>query len=98
MFGHVRTKEVMSMVSAGGSGRAWERWAACAMTTGAERERFFPTRGEDPRDAIELCRVCPVASQCLAYALVTDERWGVWGGLTTTQRDRLEREMCEAAS
>lgn len=98
MFGHVRIREVRDLAADGGPGLDWEQWAACAPTTGSESELFYPARGEDPRDAIELCHVCPVASQCLAYALVHREQWGVWGGLTAAQRSRLEREMYEAAS
>lgn len=34
----------------------------------------------------ELCKGCPVMGECLSYALEHKEKWGVWGGLTPTQR------------
>lgn len=36
--------------------------------------------------ALGFCRRCPVQAECLATALAMDERWGIWGGLTNTQR------------
>ena len=45
------------------------------------------------RAARALCSGCPVANECLSYALVNDERHGVWGGTTPRQRlDMLARE------
>jgi len=36
-----------------------------------------------------LCRVCPSREPCLAFALATDQRLGVWGGTTPEERRRL---------
>lgn len=94
----IRTSEIMRMVNAGGPRRGWTAYATCAPMTGADRERFFPTRGEPSELAVRVCEECPVRAACLADALVRDERWGVWGGLTTSQRDRFMRERYEAAS
>jgi WhiB family redox-sensing transcriptional regulator len=33
------------------------------------------------------CISCPVAQECLDHALVVDERFGIWGGMTTRERD-----------
>lgn len=35
------------------------------------------------------CRTCPVAEQCLTYAIFHQIEYGVWGGLDATQRDHL---------
>lgn len=40
------------------------------------------------RAAKSVCYLCPVRRECLEYALAAGERWGVWGGLTTPERDR----------
>lgn len=40
-------------------------------------------------EARSYCKVCPVARQCLTWALTTPERAGVWGGTTWYQRQRL---------
>lgn len=39
-----------------------------------------------------ICNTCKVKKECLEYALTTRESHGVWGGLTTPERERL-REM-----
>jgi WhiB family redox-sensing transcriptional regulator len=38
-----------------------------------------------------LCRGCPVQMTCLNYALDTAQDSGIWGGLTETERRRLQR-------
>ena len=38
--------------------------------------------------AREICHECPVRRDCLAFALVMDDAWGVWGGLTPAERQR----------
>jgi WhiB family redox-sensing transcriptional regulator len=39
--------------------------------------------------AQQVCRRCPVAADCLDYALTRREMRGVWGGLTDEQRRHL---------
>jgi len=41
------------------------------------------------RSAISLCKICPVRSLCLEFALVNDEKHGIWGGVNSRQRARL---------
>lgn len=36
-----------------------------------------------------LCADCPVKVDCLAWAVNHNERHGIWGGLTTAERDAL---------
>lgn len=43
------------------------------------------------RAAKAICADCPVALQCLQYAIEHDIRYGIWGGLTATERGRLVR-------
>ena len=43
-------------------------------------ELFFAESPADVEYAKELCRGCPVRSECLAGALERREPWGVWGG------------------
>jgi WhiB family transcriptional regulator, redox-sensing transcriptional regulator len=59
--------------------------AACA---GVEPRVFD---GRDPGSvalAREICAKCPVAVRCLAWAMAA-EPWGIWGGMTARERDRL---------
>ena len=66
--------------------RGWQDFAAC---TGTDGDAFFPEIGGSTREAKRVCAVCPVRSDCLAYALEQDIRFGVWGGLSEQQRSRL---------
>jgi len=49
------------------------------------------------REARRVCRVCPVAAECLEWALANDERYGMWGGMTPAERRGLGNEMDHAA-
>lgn len=64
----------------------WTRDALCAQIGGDE---WFPEKGEPSRPAKNICRECPVAAQCLEYALRNGERHGIWGGVSVAQlRDK----------
>lgn len=73
----------------------WQQDAACH---GAEPSLFFGPQHE-PRDvkttreatAKAICRTCPVREACLAFALDTNEQYGVWGGLNEAERRRSAR-------
>jgi hypothetical protein len=41
--------------------------------------------------AINLCTLCPVMTECLEYALATDQRDGVWGATTASLRVKILR-------
>lgn len=38
-----------------------------------------------------VCSQCPLLEQCRAYGLDNAELWGVWGGLTRNDRERISR-------
>lgn len=42
-------------------------------------------------NAKRICAGCPVADQCLNFALDTNQSWGVWGAKTEQERRRLRR-------
>jgi WhiB family redox-sensing transcriptional regulator len=74
---------------------AWRRSAACRFE---DRDLFFPPEEEHGgyvtfREvaAKRICGGCPVVRECLDYALHADERYGVWGGLSAGERERLRR-------
>lgn len=73
----------------------WEDLAACRVEDVADL--FFPPRGGSCRPARAICAECPVRSDCLAAAMANDERDGVWGGMNTEERDRLELTLSEAS-
>ncbi|MGH8903868.1 MAG: WhiB family transcriptional regulator [Egibacteraceae bacterium] len=72
------------------------RWRERAACLGEDTECFFPAGTSGPAlDLIErakqLCADCVVSSQCLEYAVQTNQD-GVWGGLTEDERRRLRRQ------
>lgn len=73
----------------------WVDEAACR-DSGLPTSAWFPARDErwDPvvLQAREICAGCPVAAECLEYALESDERIGVWGGLSGKQRRALRSQ------
>jgi WhiB family redox-sensing transcriptional regulator len=67
---------------------AWQEQALCAQT---DPEAFFPEKGGSTREAKRICIGCEVKGECLEYALGSDERFGIWGGLSERERRRLKR-------
>jgi WhiB family redox-sensing transcriptional regulator len=65
---------------------AWQRDALCAQT---DPEEFYPDKGGSTAAAKAVCRRCPVAAECLDYALANNEGFGVWGGLSERERRKL---------
>lgn len=68
-------------------------WMEQARCLEVDPDEFFPEQGETSRDAVAVCRRCPVAAECLEHALDTNERFGVWGGLTERGRRQLKRKL-----
>lgn len=48
--------------------------------------------------AKEVCRCCPVAQECLDYALDSGEKFGIWGGSSSRERSRLRRQRRQEAA
>lgn len=68
---------------------AWQDHAVCAGHP--DPDLWFPRneQTERRRQAVAICRTCPVTRQCLAYALANNFEEGIWGGLTAHRRRRL---------
>jgi WhiB family redox-sensing transcriptional regulator len=68
----------------------WQLDAACR---GMDSTVFFHPAEERPRArerrtaaARKICDACPVDAECLSHALVSREAYGIWGGLSESQR------------
>ena len=68
--------------------RSWQDHANCL---GVDPDLFFPERGASTREAKEVCRGCVVREDCLEYAIVNAEKFGIWGGLSERERRRIRR-------
>lgn len=67
-------------------------WAGEAKCAGEPSIEFFPETPNRPKRALALCGICPVQKQCLYHALTFPEEYGVWGGMTERERERLRRQ------
>lgn len=65
----------------------WD-WAPQGLCTKSSTSQYFGNDG-DKNIAKMLCGMCPVISQCLAWAIIYDESSGIWGGLTENERKKL---------
>lgn len=73
---------------------SWREAAACRRSAGID---FFC----DPSDrgavtaAKALCAGCPVAGECLTWAIETNQDDGIWGGHTPGERRSVRRRWLE---
>jgi WhiB family transcriptional regulator, redox-sensing transcriptional regulator len=75
----------------------WQLRGACRGTTG---EVFFHPEGERgtarsrrEEAAKAICATCPVVCQCALHALRVREPYGVWGGLSESERENVLSEL-----
>ena len=77
-----------------GQDLAWQDLANCR---GANPDLFFPERGASTRTAKGICRECSVKNECLEFAIVSSEKFGIWGGLSERERRKIRRQRAVAA-
>ncbi len=74
---------------------SWQDRAACKgrddlfFAADGEREAGKAVREEAAK---AVCDRCPVRARCLTYALSTNERSGIWGGLSEDERASIRRQ------
>lgn len=75
----------------------WMKKGECRKSI--DPDMFFRERGGDKagsgntKDAKAMCRECPVATECLLWALEHDEEFGIWGGSTPDERQKMKRYL-----
>lgn len=76
----------------------WREFAACVDLSPEEILMFFGDEENEEQESYQqyrhvqrVCYQCPVQIECLRYALENDQKLGVWGGLTESQRKRYGR-------
>ena len=67
----------------------WRKQALCAGHP--DRGAWFAEDSASSKRAQAVCRACPVREECLAFAVSTRQRDGIWGGMTPYQRRRLRK-------
>jgi WhiB family transcriptional regulator, redox-sensing transcriptional regulator len=76
---------------------AEDDWRQAARCRNRKPDELFVT-GARQREAREVCRPCPVQTECLAHALDHRIEFGVWGGLTERERRALLRRRPDVVS
>jgi len=69
--------------------RNWTEDAACARADG---ESWFPDTGQSNTRAKAICGTCLAKEACLAWALEHNIQYGIWGGTSREDRQKLNRE------
>jgi WhiB family transcriptional regulator, redox-sensing transcriptional regulator len=77
-------------------------WRAVAACLHADPDLFFPTSPGGPSRAEvarakAYCARCPVRRQCLEFAEASGPVYGIWGGTTLEERQRVRRREQRAA-
>ena len=77
-------------------------WRDHALCSGTDPDLFFPvgTTGQalvSIDHAKQVCRQCTVTSECLDFALETNQDSGIWGGLSEEERRQIRRRRAAAA-
>lgn len=72
-------------------------WRHLAICRSEDPELFFPVGTSGPallqtEQAKAICRRCPVAEECLAWAFSSGQDAGVWGGLSEDERRTIRRK------
>ncbi|HEY7051909.1 MAG TPA: WhiB family transcriptional regulator [Mycobacterium sp.] len=73
----------------------WD-WQMHGVCRGVDSSVFFHPEGERGRARLAretrakaMCRSCPVIAQCRSHALAVGESYGIWGGLSESERQLL---------
>jgi len=66
-------------------------WMTRAKCRDVAWDAFFPRDGIGVPVAKKICATCPVAGECLEYALANHISHGVWGGCSERERGRMQQ-------
>jgi WhiB family redox-sensing transcriptional regulator len=86
--------DLLEVLQTGGLDMAWQDLANCR---GADPDLFFPERGASTRTAKGICRDCQVRAECLEFAIVSSEKFGIWGMMSERERRKIRKERQIAA-
>lgn len=74
-------------------GVTYPEWMTAGVCAQIDPETWFPDKGGSTREAKAMCARCPVAAECLDYALENEERFGIWGGLSERERRKIAKAL-----
>lgn len=65
-------------------------FGVCALTPSLD---FFSGAAAVKAECKALCGECPVVDDCLKFSIVTEQEFGIWGGLDEKERKPMIKEM-----
>jgi WhiB family redox-sensing transcriptional regulator len=88
-----------SSLALGSADYSWRALSTCRDT---DPELFFPvgTTGQallQIAKAKSVCCQCPVTTECLEFALETNQDTGIWGGTSEEERRQIRRDAAARA-
>jgi WhiB family redox-sensing transcriptional regulator len=82
----------------------WDRegWRARAACRNLDPDLFFPVSTTGPalgqiEAAKAVCRGCTARTECLEFALATNQEAGIWGGMSEDERRALRGRRAGAS-
>jgi len=63
-------------------------WRAQSACTSDDANLFYSEEPADQEAAKAICAGCKCRAECLATAMLREDSWGVWGGMTPMERTR----------
>lgn len=80
-------------MSAARPGEWAERGACLGLEPELADRLFFPGQADhaEMREAKRICATCPVKTDCLEFAVTTNQDCGIWGGTSEAERRRIRR-------
>lgn len=67
-------------------------WRERGLCSQVDPELWFPQKGGSGTEAKKICARCEVRSVCLAWAIESDQQFGIWGGVSERELKRLKRQ------
>ena len=79
----------------------WQESAACrehdnVLFFGADDGESEIEKQTREAHARSVCHTCPVKEPCLEFAMETNQKYGIWGGLTDKERASLKRRRARS--
>jgi WhiB family transcriptional regulator, redox-sensing transcriptional regulator len=66
-----------------------ERWMLHSACSQVDPNLWYADSPLDQFEAVQICSRCEVRPECLYYALRHGEKFGIWGGYTTAEREQM---------
>lgn len=68
-------------------------WRSRAKCSGLPPDIFFPERGQNTSITVKkMCIDCPVRTECLEFAVLSNQQYGIWAGTSVKARRKLRRQ------